>query len=754
MNQILPKTSGLSTGSGENSDGREKEVYWPADLVHQTAPKSRILTYGYDTNVRHWAAGQVSQKTLYDHANDLLTSLEAMRRGATEQKRPILFIVHSLGGLVTKVALRKARDCLSTKPHIHQIYGSTSGLIFFGTPHRGADPRNFFHHMLSALGPILGVQVNNRIVNALMPEDERLAEWGAEFLTMCHERKWLVYSFQEEYGVAGLFGKKVVEDSSSCLDDPTVETKQHIASNHMDMCRFGDAESPEYLKVAAAITFILDKIASNPSAPATGQAAWSTLPSSNESVASGALDAEKETAACSTPATGVNSDLRQSLKEQLYFEKIDERLTNLAAAQGKTCRWFLSSPAYTSWIDPSQRESHSGFLWIKGNPGTGKSTLMKFLFEDAKEKSKGIPSQITLSFFFLARGTIEERSTTGLYRSLLHQLFAKAPDLEMALEWMTPDGARVIARDGWRDQSLKRTLQHTIRYIGHRSLTILIDALDECDKEQVADMVFFFEDLCTIATEAEILLQICFSSRHYPTVQINNGIELTLEIEDGQAADIQSYIRAKLRVGKSKAAQTLMSDIFDKSSRIFLWVVLVLDILNVEYPSHAGSVSKMKRRLNDIPEGLAELFEMILTRDGDNLKQLQACLKWILFATRPLEPKELFFAVRFATEKDDFDGHWNEDDDDSSEMKTFVRNASKGLAEITRGKKPNVQFIHESVRDFLLGRYQSQWSDSSKNFCRPSTRSTQVLLPGSDHGFIHPNAWELDRGFSSYITQC
>jgi ankyrin repeat protein len=38
------------------------------------------------------------------------------------------------------------------------------------------------------------------------------------------------------------------------------------------------------------------------------------------------------------------------------------------------------------------------------------------------------------------------------------------------------------------------------------------------------------------------------------------------------------------------------------------------------------------------------------------------------------------------------------------------------LAEVTRNKASEVQFIHESVRDFLLGKYNSQWSGISGNF--------------------------------------
>ena len=76
---------------------------------------------------------------------------------------------------------------------------------------------------------------------------------------------------------------------------------------------------------------------------------------------------------------------------------------------------------------------------------------MKLLFEEAKLNAKGNSSQITLSFFFLARGTIEEKSTTGLYRSLLHQLFERVVKLRDSIEWMTADGARVVQRNGWHE---------------------------------------------------------------------------------------------------------------------------------------------------------------------------------------------------------------------------------------------------------------------------------------------------------------
>jgi hypothetical protein len=412
---------------------------------------------------------------------------------------------------------------------------------------------------------------------------------------------------------------------------------------------------------------------------------------------------------------GIDATTKQSLIDQLYFSKIDERLTSLTAAQGTTCRWFLTKPEYIFWHDMAQQPDHGGFLWIKGNPGTGKSTLIKLLFEEAKLNAKSNPSQITLSFFFLARGTAEEKSTIGLYRSLLHQLFEKAADLRDSLEWMTVDGARVVQRNGWHEEALKQTLAHAIQKLGNRSLTIFVDALDECNKNYAAGMVCFFEELCDRAKEAQVQLQICFSSRHYPTVVIQKGVEVILEDEIGHTEDIKHYIKSKLRLGKSKQAEPLRSEILEKSSRIFLWVVLVLDILNSEYPDSTISIKKIRERLKELPPKLTDLFEMILTRDRENLERLQVCLKWILFATRPLKPQEFCFTIQLGLDKE-YSSCWDQEDIDLDQIKTFVRSSSKGLAEVTRNKACEIQFIHESVRDFLLGKYKSQLSGVSDNF--------------------------------------
>ncbi|QSZ32965.1 hypothetical protein DSL72_002548 [Monilinia vaccinii-corymbosi] len=138
----------------------------------------------------------------------------------------------------------------------------------------------------------------------------------------------------------------------------------------------------------------------------------------------------------------------------------------------------------------------------------------------------------------------------------------------------------------------------------------LVDALDECDQSQARSMVCFFEELCELAENKRVRLQICFSSRHYPTIVIHQGLEVILEGQSGHTEDIKHYIKSKLRLGKSKPAESLQSEILGKSSGIFLWVVLVLDILNSEYPSSSISIKKIRERLKGIPPGLTDFQEV------------------------------------------------------------------------------------------------------------------------------------------------
>jgi hypothetical protein len=82
----------------------------------------------------------------------------------------------------------------------------------------------------------------------------------------------------------------------------------------------------------------------------------------------------------------------------------------------------------------------------------------------------------------------------------------------------------------------------------------------------------------------------------------------------------------------------------------FMWVVLVVEILNKEHDR--GRMHALRRRLREIPGDLHELFRDILTRDGRNRDELLLCVQWILFSTTPLRPEQLYYAILPGTEPD------------------------------------------------------------------------------------------------------
>jgi surfactin synthase thioesterase subunit len=175
--------------------------------VPLTLPDARILAYGYDTRIRHRFQTPISQSTVCDFGQDLLVSLEAERR--SEPSRPLAFVAHSLGGIIVKEALRRSNGFQTRQIHLHEIYKSTVAILFFGTPHSGADPRSFIHHIAGKVIRASGFAVNKEIVNTLLPNSDRLRELRDEFSPMVRQKKWIIYSFQEQYGVQLLNNNKV-----------------------------------------------------------------------------------------------------------------------------------------------------------------------------------------------------------------------------------------------------------------------------------------------------------------------------------------------------------------------------------------------------------------------------------------------------------------------------------------------------------------------------------------------------------------
>ncbi|RGP69077.1 hypothetical protein FLONG3_7930 [Fusarium longipes] len=365
-----------------------------------------------------------------------------------------------------------------------------------------------------------------------------------------------------------------------------------------------------------------------------------------------------------------STERRVKLLGALDFKHKDSRKTTIKAAYSKTCQWFLSHPDYLAWTNQHEVSRHHGFLWIKG------------------------------SFFFNARGVELEKTVSGMFRSLLLQLLVEFPDLQCVLddpELVSPSQESCPSLD-----NLKELLRRATLKLDQRSFTCFIDALDECDEQQVMDLIEYFEELAEQCTENGVRLQICFSSRHYPFIDIRLGLCLILEDQVGHTSDLETYIKTHLRVGDTKLLAELQNTMLEKAAGVFMWVVLVVDVLNRE--NRRGRLS-LRTRLEEVPSGLSELFKDLLRRDKTNMEELLLSVLWTLLSKRPLTPGEYYHALWSGLSLEglaDLDPPNIDTSDADDCFDRCVISSSKGLSEITRAEDPIVQFIHESVRDFLI----------------------------------------------------
>jgi hypothetical protein len=185
-----------------NNEVEDQEIFWPEDFLKADIPNARIITFGYNTHITQGYQA-TNQGNIFSHARNLLYELEAKRRQAPN--RSLVFIAHSLGGILVKEVLRRAEVDPDIK--INKVFDSTAGVFFFGTPHRGSrDWASFGEGVAGVAGRLLGVDVNAQVIHALLPTGPELELCRESFTAQWVKRgdSLTVRTFQESKGITGM----------------------------------------------------------------------------------------------------------------------------------------------------------------------------------------------------------------------------------------------------------------------------------------------------------------------------------------------------------------------------------------------------------------------------------------------------------------------------------------------------------------------------------------------------------------------
>ncbi|KAE8444824.1 hypothetical protein EG329_014179 [Mollisiaceae sp. DMI_Dod_QoI] len=340
-----------------------------------------------------------------------------------------------------------------------------------------------------------------------------------------------------------------------------------------------------------------------------------------------------------TVSNAQESSLRLSVQKailaSLRFPTMSNRYESLLDAHPGTFEWAFKKDEnnLATWL-----KTGTGIYWISGKPGSGKSTLMKHIYDDKRTSqylrewtkigsTEDIPLTIA-TFFFWNSGSPEQRSQLGMLRSLLFQILDQHLDLipvvfpeiwaklytlaiaQARYEWSEWSIGRLIA-------AFKDTLAQKVMNV---KLCLLIDGLDEFDgdHEILADL---FNEVAR-PSQVNVEVKICVSSRPWVVYKENFGQGPSLQLQTLTYKDIEWYVTDRFNANSAfkrlaaqdlKTARMLQKEIITKAEGVFIWVhIVVRDLLRAM--RNRDSIRELWERVQALPRDIEPLYDHIMSQ--------------------------------------------------------------------------------------------------------------------------------------------
>ncbi|KAI4224688.1 MAG: hypothetical protein LQ349_007192 [Xanthoria aureola] len=345
----------------------------------------------------------------------------------------------------------------------------------------------------------------------------------------------------------------------------------------------------------------------------------------------------------------------QQFKDSLSFPEIYARQDDIVMSHEGTCRWIFGPNQAEDETD-SMRESSdassesrdveeiraqpwssfkdwlegngNGPYWLSGKPGSGKSTLMKYISTEfssychSHETLSAWGDAVTCSFFFWNLGSPLQKNYIGLLRSLLFQIAEQRSEMipimsdqckSAGTSQMEIYGSTSIYT--WTEKRLEDALA---RFLQNKPpsmrVCIFIDGLDEFVGDE--DLLINTIHVLSHASGTKV----CASSR--PEQIFRQGFDASpqLKLQDLNYPDIHKatverltpVLEAYVSCAQDKV-DYLVHQVVEKSQGIFLWADLMTKDLKTG-AREAGSIEELKERLERTPETIDGLYKHMLSR--------------------------------------------------------------------------------------------------------------------------------------------
>ncbi|KAH7140444.1 hypothetical protein B0J13DRAFT_608806 [Dactylonectria estremocensis] len=637
----------------------------------------RVMTFNYDSK---WFMNAPQQR-LSNISDELLVSLRNKREEATG--RPLIFIGHSFGGNLIEHAIVSASQHGSGYT---EIAGSTVGVVFLGTPHRGSSAAAWGALIASLAPPQFALE--KRVLKDLEEQSGTLTDRLHDFShwlfvesvpVVCFFEQ-LVTDYSSRMGVVGEVlpsEKLVVPETSACLDG---HHKISLPADHFKTNKFYGSDDPSFKLVYPEI----ERMARN---------------------AEEMLNQRRHPKAVPMDQSTTSGNLRKCLQEMRVMNPRDI-LSSVQTQKGKrighTCEWILKREEFSAW----GANDNPQLLRLIGSPGIGKTMMSTFLVEVLKGKAEKSPDK-AFTYFFCDDKDQERRTPTAMLRSLIWQLLLQRNGLFRHIQ-------SDIEKHGYSRRfeclfenfsALWRIFQDMLRDKHAGEVFIVIDALDECDRSTRKALLLGMRQLFQASQKSAGKFKFLVTCR--PEISDIgyelDGIGVSLRMDSSEVkADLSDYINVEVEelARRKDYSQDLKADVKEtlgsQAGGTFLWVCLMLNELKRPEVKN----NDVQRKLKDLPKGLDETYARIL--DGNIPKERREESRFLLLsmvaARRPLKKKEI--AASFALWK-------NGSVIQSQDLHDYMDVCSLCSPIIyldvgSHDSETTVNFSHQSVKDFLL----------------------------------------------------
>ncbi|KAL9476171.1 hypothetical protein ACSS6W_006012 [Trichoderma asperelloides] len=396
--------------------------------------------------------------------------------------------------------------------------------------------------------------------------------------------------------------------------------------------------------------------------------------------------------------------------------------------------WILGHRDFKQWLD-----AQNGILWIKGDPGKGKTMLLCGVIESLEESND---TEDDIAYFFCQATDSRINTAAAILGGLTFGLARRKTSLLSYVreKHLSPGKSLFDGTNGW--VAICDIFETVIHDSALSRIVLIVDALDEC---VTTDRDSFLRLVVRTSSRVKWLL----SSRNLEDIQRQllskdsvNPLSLELkENAESVSQAVHSYIDhcvadMKIIQDNEELGSKVRDTLKRKANDTFLWVALAIQQLQ-------GALKwEVLRKLDQMPEGLQSLYQSMMNRiKVQPSERRKICVKLLLIVTAAQRPLHL----------GELSSLWQKEADTPESQEDF-RTVAQLCGSFLTVKDDIIYFIHQSAKDFVLERgsqagiatihyyiFKSSLDTMSKSLHRniyglqsPGTRVRSIAAPCPD----------------------